>query len=310
MAVVALPSEAQAGPYVDTTVVPYGAVDCAAPISRTINVPESFIIDDLDFELVAEHSYRTDTNLTIISPNNTSAALLTGTFTTNWVNYVVRFDDEAPVIVDTGAHGVDQVITGPIVSVQSEGDPLSVFDGENAQGDWTITVCDVFLTEDDGSLNRIELFFTPAPPDLQVSKTAAVYDPDSIGLYAIPGNDVIYTFSVTNSGVGFADSDSIELIDALPNEVEFYNGDIDGDGPETDPISFADSGSGLSFTYATDVAFSTGATRPADFNACSTIAPDSTYRSDITYVCLNPKGPFISGSPDPSISLKFRVRLK
>jgi len=151
----------------------------------------------------------------------------------------------------------------------------------------------------------------PPLPDLQASKSIEIYDPANSGLYALPGNDVIYTISVSNAGDGAADSDSIELIDTLPAEVEFWNGDIDDGGPESDPIVFTQSvGTGMTFSYATDVRFGTGATVPADFAACSVITPDSTYRPDLTFICLNPKGILTSDDPDPTVEMSFRTRIK
>ena len=48
----------------------------------------------------------------------------------------------------------------------------------------------------------------------------------------VPGNDVIYTIEFTNTGDGPTDAGSVLLIDAMPSEIEFYNGDIDDGGPE------------------------------------------------------------------------------
>lgn len=152
---------------------------------------------------------------------------------------------------------------------------------------------------------------SPPSPSLQANKSVAVYDPTSTGLYALPGNDVIYTINVSNTGDGPVDADTIELIDILPSEIEFWNGDIDDGGPETDPVAFTQTvGSGMSLTYGTDVRFGTGTTKPANFAACSVIAPDSSYRPDLTYICLNPKGTLGAGNPDPEIALSFRTRIK
>jgi len=152
-------------------------------------------------------------------------------------------------------------------------------------------------------------------PDLQADKTVAVYDPTSAGLYALPGNDVIYTLAISNAGNGAADADSIELIDHMPSDIEFWNGDIDAGGgsayPGSDPVGFLQpAGTGMSLTYGTDIRFGTGATAPADFSACTVVAPDNTYRPDLTYICFNPKGTLAVGDPDPAITLAFRARIK
>ncbi len=150
---------------------------------------------------------------------------------------------------------------------------------------------------------------------LQGAKTMSIYDPAGAGLYALPGNDVIYEITVSNAGFGPTDVDSVVLIDKVPAEVEFWNGDIDTGGPDTyagtDPVGFSQAnGAALTFTYGSDVAFSTAATAPANFAACTAIAPDNTYRPDITYICFNPKGALASGDPDPQFTVSFRARIK
>ena len=60
----------------------------------------------------------------------------------------------------------------------------------------------------------------PLVPNISVSKTVQMFVPEE---YAIPGNDVLYTITFTNSGDGIVDADSIDLIDIMPSEIEFYN---------------------------------------------------------------------------------------
>lgn len=142
------------------------------------------------------------------------------------------------------------------------------------------------------------------------NKSIEIYDPDGLGLYAVPGNDVIYTITLSNTGTGSTDPDSVMLIDVMPPEIEFYNGDIDDGGPETDPVSFSQIGtSGLTFNYGTDVGYSNSATKPANFAAC-TYSPSSGYDPNVTFICFNPKGVFAAGTPDPEISFSFRARIE
>lgn len=145
-------------------------------------------------------------------------------------------------------------------------------------------------------------------PDLKAAKTTAIYDPGVLGLYATPGNDVIYTITVSNTGAGSADTDTIFLADKIPADIDFYNGDIDDAGPELNPVSFADAGSGLTFTYATDIAFSNVAARPTQMSDC-TYSPAAGYDPAVTYLCINPKGDMAAGSPAPAFSVSFRARI-
>ncbi len=144
---------------------------------------------------------------------------------------------------------------------------------------------------------------------LTAAKTTEVYDPQSQGLYMIPGNDVIYTISFTNTGDGNADADSVVIIDALPDEVTFYNGDIDDSGPQTNPVYGIDNGSGLVLNYAQDVAYSNAASAPANFAAC-TYTPTAGYDANVKYICINPSGIMQPGNPNPSFEVKFRARIK
>ncbi|MFC7292765.1 GEVED domain-containing protein [Hirschia litorea] len=150
--------------------------------------------------------------------------------------------------------------------------------------------------------------------ELTGSKTISVFDPTNSGdVYALPGEDVIYTLNVANTGDGSVDTDTVLLIDRLPDEIEFFNGDIDTDGPNTyagsDPVGFVDSSSGLTFTYNSDVGFSNQAQRPADFAACNYV-PSAGYDSNVTHICFNPKGQMAAGDPDPSFAVSFRARIK
>jgi uncharacterized repeat protein (TIGR01451 family) len=283
---------------------------CSTPASRTLSVPVNIIIDDLDFEFRAAHSWRTDINLWLISPSGTRIDLLTGGYTTGWDNYNVRFDDEAFVQVDTLSHASNDSLTGPPNAVISEGDLLLGLDGENASGTWTIGYCDVFPVADNGTIQRVALAITGRPAVLDGDKSLSVWNPGMGGGFATPGSDVLYEITVTNTGPGFTDADSIVLIDALPPEMSFFNGDVDGiSGPETDAVAFTDSGSGLSWDYARDVAFATGVAAPAGFAACS-YNPTPGYDPNVTHVCINPKGQLATGTPDPSFTVSFRARIE
>ena len=149
--------------------------------------------------------------------------------------------------------------------------------------------------------------FAPAP-DLNASKVVNVFDPANEGLFALPGNDVLYTITLTNTGDGTVDDGSLFFVDALPPEVVFFNGDADGPGAETSAIIFDDMGSGLTFNPSSDVAYAT--TQPSSFSDC-THTPAPGFDPAIRFVCFNPKGEMAAGdSALSSFTLTFRARLQ
>ena len=145
-----------------------------------------------------------------------------------------------------------------------------------------------------------------AVPSLDAEKNVTMWDPDGLGLHALPGNNVIYTITVSNISDNAIDANSIFFVNALPGEVEFYNDDIDDTGPETDPVSFSQTGgAGLALDPATDVAYFT----PNNLLDCDYV-PSSGYDPQVTYICFNPKGAMAAGNPDPTFSVAFRTRIK
>ena len=144
---------------------------------------------------------------------------------------------------------------------------------------------------------------------LGAEKSVEVWDPSSAGLYAAPGNDVAYTLTIRNSGNAPPDSNSIFIVDPLPAEVAFFNGDFDpGDG-DPNPILFIDAGSTLTFNYAADARFSNAASAPGSFAACA-YTPTSGYDPNVRFVCLNPKGGFAGGPSGSEARFRFRARIE
>ena len=151
--------------------------------------------------------------------------------------------------------------------------------------------------------------FDLPPPNFSVTKASQVYAGQGGGVFHIPGQDVEYGLTVTNSGGSGYDANSNLMIDALPSSLIFYNGDFDGSGTLTsDPIYFVQNGAGLSFDYTNDVRFSDAATAPTGFADCN-YAPAPGYDPDVRFICVNPKGTMSSGSAPPSWTIRFRAQI-
>ncbi|HEY6815909.1 MAG TPA: hypothetical protein VI168_10255 [Croceibacterium sp.] len=143
---------------------------------------------------------------------------------------------------------------------------------------------------------------------LSLTKTSQVLsDPfrGTVNPLAIPGAIVRYTFAVSNTGNSPVDSGSVVLIDAVPSQVEVGTGanPLFTQGTPT---------SGLQFTVGTDLRYSSAASPPANFAAC-TYTPTGTYDPNVRYVCFNPKNAMAartSSNPAPNFTLSFDARVK
>ncbi|MEM8615680.1 MAG: hypothetical protein AAGF20_01980, partial [Pseudomonadota bacterium] len=147
-------------------------------------------------------------------------------------------------------------------------------------------------------------------PDLTVNKDTSV-SPLSAVPYAIPGSDVLYTFTVESGGTAPIDDGSVFLTDTLGSETIFYNADLDGPGPETSAVAFEARNSGLSFDPSTDLGFSSASAKPTAFSQC-TYTPSPGYDASVRHICFAPKGRLKAGSLEANtdFTLQYRVRIE
>jgi len=160
-------------------------------------------------------------------------------------------------------------------------------------------------------LNKWKQSASPAYcfPELTATKSAAVWPSGDPDIYSTPGTDVIYTINVSHDSGPALDDGSMFIVDEIPDELTFYNGDIDDpSGPLSDPVEFVDASSGLSWTYGTSVGFSSGAAKPADMDDC-TYDPAAGYDPLVTFICINPSGRFGSVTAGSSFSVSFRMQI-
>ncbi|MEM1206539.1 MAG: proprotein convertase P-domain-containing protein [Acidobacteriota bacterium] len=136
---------------------------------QTINVPDSIVITDVEVEITAAHSWVSDLTFEVTSPASTSLTIINrsgrnGTGAGNNVDLVdttpVRYSDAAPsglsaetlgdnctgaAIIDGSAGCEDNYTPDPDATdtpVAGTGTDFGDFDGENAQGVWTLCVAD------------------------------------------------------------------------------------------------------------------------------------------------------------------------
>ncbi len=138
-----------------------------------------------------------------------------------------------------------------------------------------------------------------------MDKSHSSYSGNAFGDFAVPGNEQIYKLSIEHDAGDAFDSDSMFLVDSLPPNLTFYNGDLDGpSGPFTDPVGFTNSGSGLTFNSTTDVKYSNAANPPTSMADC-TYTPVSGYDPTVRHICVAMGGDLLAGKVD----LYYRTKL-
>jgi uncharacterized repeat protein (TIGR01451 family) len=211
--------------YVDTPAAAIAIPDngCAAgatSVVRTINVPTSYLIGDVNIGVLASHIYRGDLRVTL-THGATSVTLLNRSGA-GADNLNVTFDDEATGGL-IGSHNTADPLTPIYNSTKVPAAALSAFDGQNASGAWILTICDE-ATTDTGSYLQSTLTILSAPPtyaDLSLSKTVSNAAPAS-------GGTTDYTLSITNAAASNAAA-IVFVRDILPAGTAF-NSVVSGTG--------------------------------------------------------------------------------
>ncbi len=214
-------------------------VDCGTTtfVSKTINVTSHITIADVNFGVYLTHTYRSDLRLTLKSPGGTTIALMTNTAGSG-DNLNDLFDDEAANAIGThNATVTDPVITAgatfpyyPISATYpyyshafKPTAALTAFDGQDAFGNWTFTVCDSVGT-DVGNFKRADLYITP--PQITAAKSSSIISDgvSSSNAKAVPGSVVQYCILSINSGAIAATT--VTPTDVLPSNVTYVAGSL------------------------------------------------------------------------------------
>jgi hypothetical protein len=155
----------------------------------------------------------------------------------------------------------------------------------------------------------------PPVPNLLVLKASQTLEDPYNGTAnpkSIPASTVRYLVSVTNSGDGAVDTDTLTIADPIPSNLSIRV--VDFDGSNAGPIAFLDGSpvSGLSYTFTAlgsatdDIEFSD------DNQATWTYTPvdigDGTDPA-VTDIRINPKGPMAAslGAGDPSFQMLVKM---
>lgn len=148
------------------------------------------------------------------------------------------------------------------------------------------------------SISVHDITFCPMPV-LAIAKSVAPVsvlstDPNR---FNIPGADVDYTITVTNSGGSTVDLSTTLIGDALPAQVTFFNGDIDTVTAGTQNFVFAAGASGLTLAAANITYLNAGN---------GAITPAAGYDPLVRTVRWLPQGTMAANS---SFTIRFRTRI-
>ena len=143
--------------------------------------------------------------------------------------------------------------------------------------------------------------FCPLPAlSVAKSSTPFVTAAGNPARFNLPGSDVIYTLTVSNANTSPVDLGGTVLLDLLPPQMTFFNGDIDGAGPITTNFEFIAGSSGLTMASA-------GLTYSNNGGSSYGYAPVAGYDAAVNGLRINPNGSFAANS---SFTIKFRTRIK
>jgi uncharacterized repeat protein (TIGR01451 family) len=172
-------------------------------VTITFNVPDTYIVSDVDLGINITHTYRGDLFMELSSPAGTGPnQLFIGNGGNGSNNFNVLFDDSSLTTIPTGNHNIIPLYDN-VGEPQPDGN-LDAFNTESSNGAWTLFVCDRF-NNDLGAVTDIELRLTDTPPtfSLDVIKSSPTIPPSVTPVTTANHGDVLqYSVIATNTGTG------------------------------------------------------------------------------------------------------------
>jgi subtilisin-like proprotein convertase family protein len=161
----------------------------ASTISKTLNIAASTeTIVDVNFDVSFSHKYLSDVQLEVVSPQGTVVKLFERSCGASDSSLILKYDDAGGALV-CGTTTAQTVV--PF-------DPLSVFNGQTKQGNWTFRASDADSTDlgkvDSASITICTQSFTLAAPEFEINDFVLYPNPNK-------GNFNIQFTSTSSNGV-------------------------------------------------------------------------------------------------------------
>jgi uncharacterized repeat protein (TIGR01451 family) len=180
-----------------------------------------------------------------------------------------------------------------------------------AQIAWQLTTADFVIVQNGLPANNTGWVFRFAPPRLTITKTSNVISDPINGTTnpkRIPGSFVEYSVTVTNSGVGAVDANTVAITDPVPANTDLYVSTASGP-----PVTFTNGTvvSGLAFAYPANVGYSNQVGGGVSYPYTPT-ANASGVDPAARGLRIAPTGTMAgaTGAGDPSFTVKFRVLVR
>ncbi|WP_234028698.1 proprotein convertase P-domain-containing protein [Pseudoblastomonas halimionae] len=208
---------------------------CSNALARTFNVSgTNYTIADVNLGILVTHSWRGDLRFILQSPTGTRVQMTEGDTSNGGIsgnNFNVLLDDSAGQFVNTDGNANSHSTSAPpYQNTFRPRNPLSAFNGENANGVWRLEICDMYPQADDGSFRRADLYLTALPTnyaDLSLTKTLVSATPSN-------GGNANWRLTVTNSGSSPMTANGVSVRDDLPAGFTFQSASGAG---SYDPVS-------------------------------------------------------------------------
>jgi SdrD B-like domain/Proprotein convertase P-domain len=143
--------------------------NCNTVLTKTFTVSGlTNTISDVNLGVLLSHNFRGDVRIQLTSPNGTTVTVANQS-SDNLDNYDVLLDDAAAGILN---HGADQDTLAPNFAADltaKPSNPMTVFNGENPNGTWTLTFCNTNFSTSGGRL----LHFKEARLEIATSNPTA-----------------------------------------------------------------------------------------------------------------------------------------
>lgn len=193
------------------------ATPCSNPFKRTFSVVTSYTVADVNIGLLMAHTYRYDLIVTLVSPAGTRV-VVSNQIGGGADNFNALMDDSGsnPIVNYTANSSITTV--PPYAATYQPSNLLSAFNGQNANGTWTLEICDN-AAADSGTFYQADLYLTQASTnyaDLSLAQSVSSTSPTGRAT-------ITYTLTIANAATSPQTATGVTVRDALPSGVEFVS---------------------------------------------------------------------------------------